>query len=91
MKSNITLCTLAPGERAVIDGIVSGTDDRRRLRELGMTDGEVVECVLRHGGISAYLVKGTLIALRREDAGQVLAGVPVRAESCEKGGCVLWL
>lgn len=91
MNKNITLCTLVPGERAVISGIASGTDDRRRLRELGLTDGERVECVLRHGGISAYLVKGTLIALRSGDAGQVLAGAPVSENACSKGGCALWL
>ena len=89
MKDNITLCALVPGERAVISGIRSDAADRRRLRELGMTDGETVECVLRRGGISAYLIKGTLIALREEEGKQILAEVPLRTKAYGKGGCAV--
>lgn len=91
MKNNIALCTLVPGERAVITGIISGADERRRMRELGMTDGQTVECVLRRGGISAYLIKGTLIALRRQDAAQILAEAQVKESVGDKGGCAVWL
>ncbi len=92
MNNQLTLCELVPGQRAVISGIVSENEGRRRLRELGMTDGETVECVLFRGGISAYLVKGSLIALRREDAEAVRTGVPVNVETAmSKGGRKVWL
>ena len=49
------------------------TDMRRRLQDMGLIEGTLVECV----GISplgdpcAYLIRRTVIALRKEDASQV--------------------
>ena len=75
----------------MITGIESGADNRRRFRELGMTDGETVECVLRGRGISAYLIKGTLIALRSSDAALVSTCLPRTEDYCEEGGVSEWL
>ena len=46
---------------------------RRRLMDLGFSAGEHVECVLKSppGDPRAYLVRGAVIALRREDAARV--------------------
>lgn len=64
-----------------------------RLLDLGFEPGTRVTCVLKRGKdeLSAFLVKGTVIALRREDAEIVLvsepSGMPVSAAdipSCKK-------
>lgn len=70
----------------MITGIASGADERRRLRELGMTDGQTVECVLRGSGISAYLVKGTLIALRSSEAAMITADRSDAVDPGKRGG-----
>lgn len=77
------LLSLVPGERAAVAGITAGDDSRRRLRELGLTDGAPVECVLRRGGISAYLINGSLIALRSGDSAAVCTEPPT---PCRGGG-----
>ncbi len=46
-------------------------EEYRRLRELGLFCGAEVECVMRRRGIGAYLVRGTVIALRDTDASAV--------------------
>lgn len=71
-------------ERAALDQFAPGTSGRvvalranglirRRLLDLGFVPGAVVG-VVRHsplGDPTAYLVKGALIALRRQDAALV--------------------
>ena len=46
---------------------------RRRLMDIGFLPGSLVSCVLSSpsGNPRAYLIKGSLIALRNEDAGGV--------------------
>ena len=43
---------------------------RRRLQEIGLTPGTVVECVGKSPGKdpSAYLIRGAVIAIRADDA-----------------------
>lgn len=73
MKHCRHMADLSPGEKAVVTGICMNTDMRRRLQDMGLIEGTLVECV----GISplgdpcAYLIRRTVIALRREDASQV--------------------
>ncbi len=45
-----------------------------RLRDIGLTDGTHVVCVGHSpiGGMSAYEIRGAVIALRNEDADTVL-------------------
>lgn len=45
---------------------------RRRLMDLGFVEGEQVRKLLQNRGMAAYLVRGTLIALRRGDAKKIL-------------------
>ena len=47
---------------------------RRRLEELGVIDGTKIQCLFKSplGDPSAYLFRGAVIALRREDADAVL-------------------
>lgn len=66
------LSDLVPGETAFIYKVSEG-DLCARLCELGFVSGTRVECVATAplGGPCAYLVRGALIALRRDDAGLV--------------------
>ena len=47
---------------------------RRRLRDLGLTDGARVVCLQKSpcGDPAAYLIRGAVMALRRQDAGTIL-------------------
>ena len=73
MKYCRHMADLSPGDRAVVTDICMNTDMRRRLQDMGLIEGTLVECV----GISplgdpcAYLISRTVIALRKEDASQV--------------------
>lgn len=54
-------------------GVVTGDIMRRRLFDIGLIKGTDVECVLQSAKreMSAYLIRGAVIALRREDASKV--------------------
>ena len=71
MNKKHSLCSMNVGERGTVAGISGQTKEKRRLREIGLTDSTCVECVLKRGEISAYLIKGTVIALRNSDAFRV--------------------
>lgn len=47
---------------------------RRRFQDLGIISGTVIECIGSSplGDPAAYLIRRTVIALRREDAEQIL-------------------
>jgi len=51
-----------------LDGLL-----RRRIMDLGMIPGTIVECIRKgpSGDPTAYRVRGTTIALRREDAARI--------------------
>lgn len=46
---------------------------RRRMMDLGIIPGTAVQCILRgpSGDPTAYAVRGTTIALRKEDAAKI--------------------
>ena len=71
MKSR--LCDISPGEKALVSGMYSQGGMRRRLRDMGLVEGAEVECLMKSplGDPVAYLIKGAVIALRREDAAAV--------------------
>ena len=66
------LSALEPGEQANVVGISAACrgPERRRMLDLGIIPGTVVEAELRSpgGDPTAYRIRGTLIALRREQA-----------------------
>lgn len=68
-----TLASLRPGERGVVQSLRCTGLTRRRLLDLGMVPGTEVEAVMvsPNGDPVAYQVRGTLLALRREDAESV--------------------
>ncbi|MDR1065829.1 MAG: ferrous iron transport protein A [Clostridiales bacterium] len=69
-----SLSNLKNGEKSDVASVKATGYARRRLQCLGITGGATVECVQRSvsGEISAYLVKDTVIALRSEDAADVI-------------------
>ena len=71
MKSR--LCDISPGDTAVISNMLAQGSIRRRLRDIGLVEGAEVECLMKSplGDPVAYLIKGAVIALRREDAASV--------------------
>ncbi len=68
------LSDMAPGQRAAVCGVTAEESMARRLMDIGMVKDTEVECLMKSplGDPAAYLVKGAVIALRREDAATVL-------------------
>lgn len=64
---------LGCGECAVVSSLGATGLLRRRLQDLGFTEGERVECVAVSplGDPKAYLIRGAVIALRSEDSATV--------------------
>lgn len=69
MSENI-LCNLLPGEKAIITRIGEGCPLKRRLSDLGFVEKTPVECTLVSplGDPKAFLIKNTVIALRKDDS-----------------------
>lgn len=82
-ESSRTLDTLAPRQRAVVTALTCQGLERRRLMDLGIVPGTAiqVELVSPLGDPVAYLVRGSLIALRREQARQIHVQVQEQEEA----------
>jgi ferrous iron transport protein A len=67
------LAELPLGARAKVHRILLEGPERRRLMDLGLTPGTCVEPVLRSplGDPTAYRVRGTVLALRNEQAKRI--------------------
>lgn len=72
--SSFPLCLLPIGKRATVFDLKNETSMKRRLLDLGFTQGTVVEALQKSpaGDPVAYLVRGAVIALRHEDSSSVL-------------------
>ena len=77
MIHTMTMDDLTEGQTAVVCGVAEDCPIQVRLQDLGLIVGTEVRCVLRapSGNPAAYDIRGTVLALRREDA----AAVRVRA------------
>ncbi len=71
MKS---LCDLNVGDRAFVYKIISRKDMRQRFLDIGLTPNTLVECVGKSpaGDPKAYLIRGAVIAIRNDDACDIL-------------------
>ncbi len=71
---NQTLASLPLEQTAYIEHLNLGGDLRRRLLDLGFSSGSLVTALFRSplGDPTAYMVMGSIIALRQEDAGRIL-------------------
>lgn len=72
----ISLNKLSVGQKAIIDHIEE-SQLKDRFLDLGFTPSSLVECVLKSPfkDPSAYKIKGTIIAIRAEDAQAIKVGV----------------
>lgn len=63
------LCDMEVGNKAIIKKMTANNSIKRRLQDLGLIEGTVVECVLKSPfkDPKAYLIRGALIAIRKED------------------------
>lgn len=71
MQSN--LAALSTGQCGTISTLEVQGSKRRRLMELGFIPGAAVTALQKapFGGVAAYEIMGTVIALRPEDARQI--------------------
>ena len=67
------LADMKPGERGIVTSLENESDMKRRLQDLGLIQGTVVECVgiSPLGDPAAYLIRKAVVALRRDDAAGV--------------------
>lgn len=67
------LASMHPGEHGRIAGMHVAGDIGQRLKDMGFVRGAGIECVYASpfGDPVAYFVKGTLIAVRNEDAQKI--------------------
>ena len=74
MQSQHYLSELRPGQQATVQAILSRHEIKRRLEDLGLTAGCKVTCVFSAYSKDpiAYRVRGTLLALRKKDARNIL-------------------
>lgn len=68
-----TLEQIAVGDTAKVASLHARGAIRRRLLDLGMIPGTRVECLQKSpaGDPAAFLIRGAVIALRREDSATV--------------------
>lgn len=73
----IPLAAMGPGDQGVVIkmGVPGGLG--QRLEDMGMIPGTRILCRMKAPGaaLGAYEVRGTVIALRRADAGNISVGV----------------
>ncbi len=71
--NNISLALLDAGQSGVVTHIANTGSMRRRLMDLGLVNGTWVKCLHKSpsGSLSAYLIRGAVIALRRNDSDKI--------------------
>lgn len=64
------LCDLKVGDKAIVINNDASLNIKRRLLDIGLVNGSLVECVLKSPFKDpvAYLIKGALIAIRNSDS-----------------------
>ncbi|HIT53963.1 MAG TPA: ferrous iron transport protein A [Candidatus Fimivicinus intestinavium] len=69
-----SLDRLGIGQQARVEELRLSGGIRRRMQDIGLIEGTPVECLQKSpaGDPAAYLIRGAVIALRREDSGRVM-------------------
>ena len=80
MTSSV-LSSLPVGNTATVAALNNSGSIRRRLMDMGLIEGTAVTCLHRSpfGDPTAYLIRGTVIALRRKDADEIKI-IPVHSQ-----------
>ncbi len=70
----VSLASLAPGEKGIVEELRISGSMRRRLLDIGLIENTPVECIGRSpaGDPSAFLIRGAVIALRADDSAKIL-------------------
>ena len=73
-ESIIPLNRVPEGSIARVTGLFTTGAMRRRLQDIGLIEGPDIECLQKSpaGDPIAYYIRGTVIALRSEDSGNIL-------------------
>lgn len=74
MRTECTLDSLSVGENGTVLRLTAHGAMRRRLLDIGLTEGASVECVgtSPSGDPSAYLIRGAVIAIRSDDCRDIV-------------------
>ncbi len=74
MNTLQTLADLQEDETASVSELLADSGIRRRLRDIGLIEGTTVRCLNKgpSGDPVAYLIRGAVIALRREDSSKIV-------------------
>ncbi len=70
----MTLDKISDGEKVVVKGILIDKDMKRRLMDIGVVEGAVIERVFASpfGNPVAFIIKGAVIALRNDVSSGIL-------------------
>lgn len=71
---NMKLLDIPTKNKFIVEKLLNRSSIRRRLLDIGLTPGTTVEKVMVNpgGNLIAYMIRGALIAIRNDDAEQVL-------------------
>ena len=74
MSTSEPLSCLHEGKRARVLSILESGAMRRRLQDIGLIEGTIVECVQKSpaGDPVAYGIRGAIVALRAEQAAAII-------------------
>lgn len=67
MENLTGMDTLREGDKGQVEKMLVSGKMRNRLCDLGLIEGTCIECLHKNHGLSAYLIRGAVIALRKED------------------------
>ena len=74
MKNNISLDKINLNEKYLIDEVLLDEHTKKRIYDLGLIENTIIEAVYKSpfGDPIAYLVRGTIIAIRNNDAKKIM-------------------
>lgn len=79
-KRAFSLCDLQEGRVGVVTEVSSTGDMKRRFMDLGVVPDTNIRCLFKspYGDPAAYEIRGTIIAIRKEDAKNVKISISDR-------------
>lgn len=74
MSDLVRMNTINPGQSAIVKKINAEENMQRRFLDIGLIDDTKIECIGRSpsGDPSAYLIRGAVIAIRRENCSDIM-------------------
>ncbi len=67
MENIIGMNNLKKYQKGKVEEVLINGKIRNRLSDLGLIKGTYIQCLYKKHGLSAYLIRGAVIALRNED------------------------